>query len=158
VTGAEGGGDVARISLSIPRAAERCEILVARGLLDRLGELVSDLAPAARYAIVSDDNVAPVHGERALAALRAAGHAADAFTFPAGEAHKTPGTWTRLLEALADRGYGRDSCVVAVGGGVTGDLGGFVAAAYMRGVPLVHVPTSLASSSPIRTRWPRSRP
>jgi 3-dehydroquinate synthase len=114
-------------------------ITVERGALGRLGPIVRAAAPAHRYAIVTDDEVAPRYAERARAALGDA----DLLTVPAGEAHKTRESWARLTDAMLARGYGRDSAVVALGGGVVGDLAGFVAATYMRGLPVVQVPTTL---------------
>ena len=67
------------------------------------------------------------------------------FSFPAGERHKTRAHWADLTNAMLREGFGRDSCVVALGGGVVGDLAGFVAATYMRGIPVVQVPTSLVA-------------
>jgi 3-dehydroquinate synthase len=113
------------------------------GCLARLGELVHPAVGAARYAVVVDANVAESHGAAAATALRTAGAAADLVVFDAGEASKTRATWAALTDRLMEQGVGRDGCVVAVGGGVTLDLAGFVAATYMRGVPLVLVPTSL---------------
>ncbi len=99
--------------------------------------------PAHRYALISDSKVAALHAPRALASLERAGLAADLFTFPAGEWNKTRQSWANLSDEILAEGYGRDSAVIALGGGVTGDLGGFVAATYMRGMPVVQVPTSL---------------
>jgi 3-dehydroquinate synthase len=130
-------------------------------------------APAHRYAIISDSRVAPLYGERARSALEAEGGGAQLFTFPAGEWNKTRQEWARLSDEMLAEGFGRDSAVVAVGGGVTGDLAGFVAATYMRGIPYVQVPTSLlamlrfinrawSSSTPIcwvpcrSSSWPRA--
>src|SRR5438045_7848382 len=64
-------------------------------------------------------------------------------SMPAGESHKTRDTWARLTDQMLSAGLGRDSCVVAVGGGVVGDVAGFVAATFMRGVPVIQVPTTL---------------
>ena len=136
-------GDAARLSLSLPGQAEQCEILMARGLLGRLPELLDELAPAPHYAVVSDSTVAPLYGQRVADAIGAAGRRARVATFKAGEASKSPDSWVRLVEWLGSKGFGRDGCVVAVGGGVTGDLAGFVAATYARGIRLVQVPTSL---------------
>jgi 3-dehydroquinate synthase len=77
-----------------------------------------------------------------LEALMSTGVDARLYSFPAGEACKTRENWSMLTDAMLDDGHGRDSCVVAVGGGVTGDLAGFVAATYLRGVPVVQIPTS----------------
>jgi 3-dehydroquinate synthase len=136
-------GDAATYSVALQRPAERCEIIVGRGALTSLATLVATHAPAARYAVVSDATVAGLHGRRVADALAAAGQTVELLTFPAGEAYKTPAQWVRLVEALGDAGLGRDGCVLGVGGGVTGDLAGFAAAAFARGVTLVQVPTSL---------------
>src|SRR5690606_15778042 len=82
-------------------------------------------------------------GQRVLDGLRAAGLGAALLTFPDGEAHKTRATWGSLSDRMLELGMGRDSCVIALGGGVTGDLAGFTAATFMRGVPFVQVPTTL---------------
>ena len=128
--------------VSVASSSGRYDVWVEVGGLLRLPELLSERAPAHRYAIVSDSRVAPLHGDPALAACRARGLDADLFTFPEGEAHKTRSTWAELTDAMLDAGHGRDSVVVAVGGGVTTDLAGFLAATFMRGVPVVQVPTS----------------
>jgi 3-dehydroquinate synthase len=104
---------------------------------------VSSYAPAHRYAVITDETVAALHGERALASLASAGLRAELFAFPAGEAHKTRATWAALTDRMLDAGFGRDTAVVALGGGVVGDVAGFVAATFMRGVPVVQVPTTL---------------
>ena len=117
-------------------------VLVDAGLLSRLPELLREHAPAYRYAFVSDDNVAPLHAERLVADCRSEGLNADLFVFPAGEASKTRKQWSILTDAMIDAGLGRDGCVVALGGGVTTDLAGFVAATFMRGLPVVQLPTS----------------
>ena len=120
-------------------------VLVGSGLLAALPDLLADHAPAHRYALITDSTVAGLYGNAVLEALRGSGLAADLFSFPAGERHKTRAHWADLTDGLLAGGYGRDSCVVALGGGVVGDLAGFVAATYMRGVPVVQVPTSLVA-------------
>lgn len=118
------------------------EVVVGVGALHRLPGLLRDRAPAFRYAIISDSRVAELHGGALRDRCAAAGLEVSLFSFPEGEASKTRATWADLTDALLDAGYGRDSAVVAVGGGVTTDLAGFVAATFMRGVPVVQVPTS----------------
>lgn len=128
-------------------------IEIAPGALATLGERVAALHPGHRVALIADHTVAQIHGDSAVASLHAAGLALGAagdsrtvpglFTFPAGEEHKTRGTWASLTDRLIAAGHRRDSVIVALGGGVTGDLAGFVAATFMRGVPVVQVPTSL---------------
>jgi len=120
-------------------------VLIQEGLRHRLPELLGAHAPAHRYAVVCDANVEPLYGREAVDACRRAGLTADLFAFPAGEAHKTRKQWSILTDRLLEAGLGRDAAVVAVGGGVTGDLAGFVAATFMRGIPIVHVPTSLVA-------------
>ena len=111
-------------------------IVIEAGALDS----VADLLPRAHgYAVISDTNVAELYGEKLTSKLPNS----TLLTFPAGEANKTRETWAALSDLMIERGFGRDSCVVALGGGVTTDLAGFVAATYMRGVPVVQVPTTL---------------
>jgi 3-dehydroquinate synthase len=101
---------------------------------------IRDVLPEAHScAIISDENTRP-YAQRIAESLRDRVHL---LSFPAGEAHKTRASWQQLTDQMFERGLGRDSCVIAVGGGVTCDLAGFVAATYMRGVPVVQVPTSL---------------
>lgn len=124
------------------QASEAYDVLIESGALGRIGELALQAAPAARYAIISDARVAAIHGEAARAALDACAPT-ELFSFTAGEASKTRTTWAELTDAMLARGFGRDACVVALGGGVTGDLAGFVAATYMRGLPWIQVPSTL---------------
>jgi 3-dehydroquinate synthase len=98
-----------------------------------------------RYAVIADARVAELYGQTVTDGLNAVGKEAHLFTFPPGEASKSREEWTNLTGAMLRAGFGRDSAVVAVGGGVTGDLAGFVAATFMRGVPYVQVPTSLVA-------------
>lgn len=109
--------------------------------MDRLGEVVRKFAPAHRYAVITDSNVGPIYGSRAIGGFPRG--SADLFTVPAGESNKTRESWGRLTDDLLAAGFGRDSTIVALGGGMVGDLAGFVAATFMRGVPVVQVPTTL---------------
>jgi 3-dehydroquinate synthase len=116
-------------------------VLVERGALDGIGELVRKLAPAHRYALITDSNVAPLYADRVRSRFPA--DTIDVFVVPAGEGQKTRETWARVTDQMLSRGYGRDSAVVALGGGVVGDLAGFIASTFMRGLPVVQVPTTL---------------
>jgi 3-dehydroquinate synthase len=119
-------------------------ILVATGLLDRCGAELRAALPGRRVAIISDDTVAPLYAARVAAACGDIdARPVRVFTVPAGEASKNRKEWARLTDELLAAGFGRDSAVVALGGGVVGDLAGFVAATFMRGVPVVQVPTTL---------------
>lgn len=113
------------------------------GALDDLGPLTRDAGLTGSAFVVSDDAVAALVGARALASLSDAGFDAALFTFSPGEASKTLETVRRVYDWLLDYGAERGSAVVALGGGVVGDLAGFAAATYLRGVPFVQVPTSL---------------
>ena len=118
-------------------------IYVRPGLLDEAGRLIAEAGPAYRYAILSDSRVAELYGERVVASLEAQGLSASLFRFAAGEWNKTRETWGELTDGLLRAGFGRDTAVVALGGGVAGDLAGFVAATYMRGLPVIQIPTTL---------------
>ncbi len=111
------------------------------GALDALGGVVRVVARGHRYAIITDSTVGPLYAARAQEAL--AGQLSDVFTIPAGEGNKTRETWAAVTDDMLDAGLGRDAVVIALGGGVVGDLAGFVAATFMRGVPFVQVPTTL---------------
>ena len=115
---------------------------VAPGALAALGTRVAEVAPAHRYALISDRVVAPLYAEQARESF-AAGTRVELFTVAAGEQHKTRESWARLTDEMLAAHFGRDTTVVALGGGVVGDLAGFVAATYLRGVPFVQVPTTL---------------
>ncbi len=118
-------------------------IRVEPGLLDRVGELCADAVSPHRAAVIADRRVADLYGEDVAASLERAGVPVDLLTFPPGEASKSRESWARLTDRMLEAGIGRDGAVVALGGGVAGDLAGFVAATYLRGVPVVQVPTSL---------------
>lgn len=135
--------DGARFSLTLPGPEQRCEIAVGVGLMRDLAGLLAEHAPAHRYVAISDSTVARLHGERLAMTLRETGLGVLLLPFPAGESSKSPAVWTRLVGAMAEAGLGRDAAVLALGGGVTGDLAGFVAASYGRGIPLVQLPTTL---------------
>ena len=120
-------------------------IRVRQGIRRSLPQMIPAHAKAHRYAVIADERVAELYGVDITEGLKREGRGAHLFTFPPGEASKTREEWARLTGAMLDAGFGRDSAVVAVGGGVTGDLAGFVAATFMRGVPLVQVPTSLVA-------------
>ncbi|HEY2898087.1 MAG TPA: 3-dehydroquinate synthase, partial [Gemmatimonadaceae bacterium] len=117
------------------------EVFVGVGLLDGAAEIIRTAAPAHRYAIISDENVAPLYAARVREALGSP--ETELLTIPAGESTKTREQWARLSDALLGAGFGRDSAIIALGGGVVGDLAGFVAATYMRGIPFVQLPTTL---------------
>jgi 3-dehydroquinate synthase len=117
-------------------------ITVAPGALDTVGARAEAAAPAHRFVIITDDHVGPLYAARAAASFGAHG-TASIVVMPHGEAAKTRETWSRLTDEMLALGCGRDTTVIALGGGVVGDMAGFVAATYMRGIPVVQVPTTL---------------
>ena len=121
------------------------EVTVAPGALRNAGAIIARAAPAHHYAVVSDPNVAPLYVERVRASLAdaAPGATMSLLLVPPGEEHKTRELWAHLTDELLASGAGRDTTIVALGGGVVGDLAGFVAATYMRGIPVVQLPTTL---------------
>ena len=114
---------------------------VKAGSLKDLGDFARKVAPAHRYAVITDSHVGPLYGSTAAESLGI--DSADVLVIPAGENSKSRGSWGWITDQLIERGFGRDSAIVALGGGVIGDLAGFVAATYMRGIPIVHAPTTL---------------
>ena len=123
------------------------DVLVDRGVLSRLGSEVRRVSPAVRCALVTDSGVGPLLGAAAEASLLTAGFKPVRVTVPAGEVSKSWVETGRLLEEFSDAGLDRDSLVIALGGGVVGDVAGFAAAAYLRGVPIVQVPTTLLAQA-----------
>ena len=118
-------------------------IYVGRGLLARAGEGAAASVAGRRAAVVTDSNVAPLHLPAVLASLRGAGFDAEAEVVPAGEATKSLRSLEGLWGAFHRRGIDRSDLVVALGGGVVGDLAGFAAATWLRGVAVIQAPTSL---------------
>jgi 3-dehydroquinate synthase len=125
------------------RLSASYDICIGRNILDRMGLLLAKSAWGARYVIVTDTNVAALHGERVLSLLRGLNLNVDLVEFPAGESSKTMDVCVRLAERLMTLGVDRTSALIALGGGVVGDITGFVASIYMRGIPCIQVPTTL---------------
>jgi len=120
-------------------------VKVGAGLLRNLGTDARALGLGRKCAVVSDSNVAPLHGAAALASLAAAGFQAVSVTVPAGEQSKSLEQTGWICERMIEAGLDRKSWVLALGGGVVGDLAGFVAAIYYRGIALVQAPTTIVA-------------
>jgi 3-dehydroquinate synthase len=121
------------------------QVLVGPGMIQAIGTVCQRVAPANRYAVITDDQVAPHWLTPVVDWLKYSipGVAVSSIAIPAGEASKTRERWSALTDWLLAEGAGRDSAVIALGGGVIGDLAGFVAATYLRGIPVIQVPTTL---------------
>ena len=122
------------------------DVRIGADVLDGLGNYlrrVDATANAPRILVISDDNVAPLYLEEAKASLRAADYRVSEIVVPAGEKTKSVEVAGEIWEAMAGLKLGRDCAVVALGGGVVGDLAGFTASTFMRGITVVQAPTSL---------------
>ncbi len=121
------------------------EILIGRGLLRQIARDLSEASIAHSCALVTDSNVGKLYGERLLKDLESVFPQVSFITFPAGEQNKNREIKCFIEDRMLESELGRDSLIIALGGGVTGDIAGFVAATYMRGIPCVQVPTSLVA-------------
>lgn len=128
------------------KASREYDVLVERGLLDRVGELLREVSAPSMAAIVSDNTVYALYGERTVKALEKAGYRVHSFTFPAGEGSKNLSTYADVLHFLGEHRFSRSDVVVALGGGVVGDLAGFAAATYQRGMGFAQIPTTLLAA------------
>jgi 3-dehydroquinate synthase len=136
-------GAVAVTTLEIRSSQHSYQAVVGSQLLDRAGELAAGKVPGARCAIISDTNVAPLFAERLTKALQTAKFQPLLITVPAGESSKTIQEAGAICERMTAAGLDRQSFIVGLGGGVIGDLSGFVAAIFQRGIPHVQIPTTL---------------
>ncbi len=119
------------------------EIFIESNIFDRIGLLIAKKNVAKRYVVISDSNVSSLYGEQFLGILRGVNLPADLIEFPAGEASKNIDTVLTIVRKLIEMGVDRSSALIALGGGVTGDIVGFIASIYMRSIPYIQVPTSL---------------
>ena len=122
-------------------------VYIGGGLLDRCGHLIAAHTAAHRYAVITDDTVCPIYAPRLCRSLEADGLEAVLYVVPAGEQQKTLATYGQILGFLAESRITRSDCVVALGGGVVGDMAGFAAATYQRGIDFVQVPTTFLAAS-----------
>ncbi len=131
--------------VTVPLAERSYPIFIGDGLLSSLGRRCAALKLGSRCAVITDRNVAPLYAKKAMASLVAAGFNPSLITGPAGETSKSVTMVESCYDQLAKHRLERSSFIVALGGGVVGDLAGFVAATYLRGVAFVQVPTTLLS-------------
>ncbi len=129
------------VSLSL--GARSYDVHVANGNLDSVGFAASRLRLAGKAALITDSNVCPLYGERVRQSLEDAGYSVSTHVFDAGEAQKNLSTVEQLVGEMVDSGHDRTSFVVALGGGVVGDMAGFIASIYYRGIPFIQVPTTI---------------
>ena len=128
-------------------ASKNYEVLVGSRLLSRLHTLLPQVTKAQSALIVSDSHVYPLYGTQVTEQLEAAGlRCCESFVFPAGEESKNGQVYLQLLNHLAKNQITRSDCIVALGGGVVGDLTGFAAATYLRGIDFIQIPTTLLAA------------
>jgi len=127
--------------------SKRYEVLIGRNLLADTGTYIKKCLPLpCKLCVITDSNVNTIYTQTVLASLKEAGYTTSKIVFPAGEHSKNLTTYLNIMEALADEGFTRSDALVALGGGVVGDLAGFAAATYLRGISYVQIPTTYMSA------------
>jgi len=127
-------------------ASTSYDVVIGRGLLSAAGEMILPLFSGRKLCLVTDSNVEKLYADTVTDSLVSAGFEVCRFTFPAGEESKCMATYAALQEFLAEHRLSRKDGIVALGGGVTGDLAGFAAATYLRGIDFVQIPTTLLAA------------
>lgn len=127
-------------------ASTEYEVKIGSGLLTSLGSEIASIISIGTATIISDSNVWPLYGETASKSLENAGLRVLSYVFPAGESSKSGANYLAIMNFLAKNHVTRGDCLIALGGGVVGDLTGFVAATYLRGIPYIQVPTTLLAA------------
>ena len=127
-------------------ASGNYKVKIGAGLLPDLGKEVSALCKTGTAAIISDSNVFPLYGEKARKSLESVGFRVVEYVFSAGESSKNGSIYLDILNFLAENQVTRTDCIIALGGGVVGDMSGFVAATFLRGIAYIQVPTTLLAA------------
>lgn len=140
-----GGGMTMTVlkELEVALEARSYQIEIGTGLLEQCGEKIAPLVKGRQAAVVTDSNVGPLYSAMVQKSLEQQGFAVTVVTIPAGEGSKSWQQAEQILTVLLEHRFHRDACVIALGGGVVGDLAGFVASVYQRGIAFVQIPTSL---------------
>ena len=124
-------------------ASKEYDVLIGEGLLGQLAQQLTQIKEPCKVAVISDTNVAPLYMDTVLSQLTSAGYVCCQYVFPAGEESKNGNTYLKILDFLAQNKLSRTDCMIALGGGVVGDMTGFVAATYSRGIDYIQIPTTL---------------
>jgi 3-dehydroquinate synthase len=125
------------------KASDEYDVLIGSGLLDDVGRLVYERLGDRKLALITDDKVDSLYSDRVIKSLKSVGYTVLKYVFPNGERSKNLATYGKILDFLAKEQFTRTDAVIALGGGVTGDMAGFVAATFLRGVSYVQIPTTL---------------
>jgi 3-dehydroquinate synthase len=121
------------------------EIRIGKDIIDRIALIIAKNHKAERYMVITDDCVGSLYGKKFLASLKDVGLNASLIEFPAGEASKNISTVLDIAEKLLKSGADRETFLIALGGGVVGDVTGFIASVFMRSVPYIQIPTTLVA-------------
>jgi len=133
-----------KVHLHLDKHCDRSyDIHIGTRIVDRIGLLIARSGIAGRYAVIADSTVASLYGEQICDAVEKTDTPVSLFEFPAGEESKTMTTVISLIESLVTAGMDRSCGLIALGGGVTGDITGFISSIYMRSVPYIQIPTTL---------------
>lgn len=132
--------------VTVQTSSEKYDVLIGGGLLEKSGQIISQYFGTPTLALVADDRVYELYGQALEKRLRQEGFKLCSFVFPHGEASKNLETFTNLCESLAQNQLTGSDMILALGGGVTGDLAGFAASAYLRGIGFIQMPTTLLAA------------
>lgn len=127
------------------KSSSSYEIRIGKDIMDRMTLLIAKNHKAGRYVVITDDCVHDLYGKKFLCALKDIGLHASLIEFPAGESSKNINTVMDIIGKLMEAGADRETCLIALGGGVVGDIAGFVASVFMRSIPYIQIPTTLVA-------------
>ena len=119
------------------------DVYIERGIIDNCSEYAKKLSSAQKVTVITDSNVAPLYLQRVVSSLTGSGFSVNTHIFSAGEKSKTLSSILEMYNSLAEFGMTRKDLIIALGGGVTGDMAGFAAASYLRGIDFIQIPTTL---------------
>ncbi len=133
-------------TVSVKGVKKPYDIIIGKHILNVLPNKIKELTKAKTVAVITDDNVDKLYTDKVLSMLRSAGFHAIKFAFPHGEKHKTMTTVCEILEFLAENNVTRTDLIIALGGGIVGDVSGYAAASYLRGIDFIQVPTTFLAA------------
>lgn len=122
------------------------KVFIEKGVVNKLPKLLKELGLGQKYAIITDSKTSKIHGQTIFKFLNKNGIKNEIFSFESGEKSKTLSTIEELAESMVEKGFNRKDAIIALGGGVVGDIAGFLASIYLRGIPFVQIPTTLLAA------------
>lgn len=135
-----------QITLKTIQNYNTCHIVIGSNLFTNAGRYLSSVLPQGKLCLITDDTVDRLYADAVSSGLQKSGYAVHKFVFPHGEGSKTMQTYGDILNFLASQGFTRSDSIAALGGGVVGDISGFAAASYLRGISFVQLPTTLLAA------------